>query len=197
MTHYERLGVVPDASGDAIRAAYRRAARANHPDTHGEASAQQMAEINTAWWVLRDGERRRAYDDSLRPQRAASSSAATTYPTGPRPVYSPGPAHNPLARYQDPPRFPWKLMAVMASVGIGVVLLGVIIYHPSAPMPPDNLLGQGSCVVVQSNDDAAEVNCTDPHDGVVQVLVSFGGTCPQGSEPHRDRQGMGVACIRR
>ncbi|MCU1504429.1 MAG: hypothetical protein JWM12_3783, partial [Ilumatobacteraceae bacterium] len=107
------------------------------------------------------------------------------------------PAHNPFARDQGPARFPWRFMAVLASLGILVVLLGVIIAKPAKPIPPDNVLTAGSCVAVQPNDDVAEVNCTDIHDGVVEVVVTFGERCPTGTEPHRDRQGMGTACIRR
>lgn len=175
---------------------------ANHPDTHGERSAQQMAEINTAWAVLRDPIRRQAYDLTLAPPTSPLHTDARR--TGEAagfarfedrsgrdapdrtPFESPGPA-----------RFPWRLMAFMASVGIGVVLLGVIIYHPTKLPPPDNLLDTGSCVVIQGNGDAAEVNCVDTHDAVVEVLVPFGAPCPAGSEPHRDHQGMGTACVTR
>jgi molecular chaperone DnaJ len=88
-------------------------------------------------------------------------------------------------------------MAVLASIGILVILLGVIITKPGKPPPPDNFLQPGSCVVVQPNGDAAEVNCTERHDGVVDLLVGFDELCPTADEPHRDRQGLGTACIRR
>ena len=75
MTHYQRLGITPAASPAEVRAAYRRAAVAHHPDTHGERSAQQMAEINTAWSVLRDPVRRQAYDLTLAPPTSPSNAA--------------------------------------------------------------------------------------------------------------------------
>lgn len=202
MTHYERLRVAPDASTAEVRVAYRRAARIYHPDANGDRSARQMAEVNEAWRVLRDPERRRDYDLSLpmpgearRVCRAAPRNVARSTPSStPAPFVEP--ARNPLARYQSPARFPWRFMAVLASIGILVVLLGVIINKPAKPQPPDNLLQPGSCVVLQPNRDAAEVNCTDPHDGVVDVVVGFDQQCPPGDDPHRDRQGRGFACIR-
>ncbi len=205
MTHYERLGIAADASPAEIRDAYRRAARLHHPDRNGDRSARVMADVNEAWRVLRDPQLRRDYDLSL-PMGPASPRAggpATSRVAGPAPgsamASSPSvvhPAFDRLASYQQPARFPWRFMAVLASIGILIVLLGVIITKPSKPLPPDNLLLPGSCVVVQPNGDAAEVNCTQAHDGIVQVVVPFGETCPSGMDPHRDRQGMGIACIR-
>jgi molecular chaperone DnaJ len=84
----------------------------------------------------------------------------------------------------------------MAAAGIGIVLLGVFTYTPSKPGPPDNLLEPGSCVVLEDNGDASEVNCDTDHDGVVVSLITGDQRCPTDLEPHRDRQGLGVACIR-
>ena len=71
-THYDLLGVAPEASTDAIRAAYRRQARLHHPDTQPDADPEAadlarrtMAELNTAWAVLSDPARRHAYDADL------------------------------------------------------------------------------------------------------------------------------------
>lgn len=58
---YETLGVARDASPDEIRAAYRRAARAAHPDREG-GSTERMQAVNGAYVVLSDAERRQAYD---------------------------------------------------------------------------------------------------------------------------------------
>lgn len=71
-THYDLLGVAPEASTDAIRAAYRRQARLHHPDTQpdadpeeAEAARRTMAALNTAWEVLGDPARRHDYDAGL------------------------------------------------------------------------------------------------------------------------------------
>ena len=75
-------------------------------------------------------------------------------------------------------------------------LVGVFTYEPSKPGPPDNVLTVGSCVVLQANGDATEVNCEGQHDGVVGSLLGEGQRCPADEEPHRDRQGLGEFCIR-
>ena len=62
---YRMLEVHPSADASAIRAAYRRLARRFHPDVASPAQlddARRMSEINRAWEILRDPERRSAYD---------------------------------------------------------------------------------------------------------------------------------------
>lgn len=197
MTHYERLGITPDATAQEIRDAYRRAARRHHPDAAGDRSAQEMAAINDAWSVLRDPDRRRAYDLSLAgPSVRDDASTRAPVDDDEPPLPPRRPSFNPLARYQDPPRFPWRLMFVLAGIGIVVVLVGVAISSPPKPRPPDNVLTTGSCVVIQSNGDAAEVDCSAAHDAVVVTLVAFDERCEAGLEAHRDRQGMGIACVK-
>ena len=64
---------------------------------------------------------------------------------------------------------------------------------------PDGILGVDSCVAIETNGFAREVLCTRDAevDLVVAALVPFDATCPGGTEPHQDRQGMGIACITR
>jgi curved DNA-binding protein CbpA len=67
---YDTLQVSPRASPEVIRAAYRTLARAHHPDTSADGhSAGRMRDINAAYDVLSDPERRAEYD--LRRARAA------------------------------------------------------------------------------------------------------------------------------
>lgn len=193
MTHYECLRVDPNASLEEIRAAYRRAARDAHPDRHGDGSAQRMASVNEAWRVLGDADRRRIYDASLRGSARTPLGSAAGRPapgSSERPTVStsvPGP--------YEPARFPWRFMLVLATLGIGIVMLGVIFGEEPKPVPPDNILRAGDCVTLSAALEAAEVSCTGPHDATVQVLVAFEQTCPTGTESYRDRQGMGNACV--
>ena len=83
---YAVLGVERDASPEEIRAAYRRAARASHPDLHpGDASAaERFKDVQIAYELLGDPVRRAAYDT---PQAAKSS--ATLVPESPSRVPEP------------------------------------------------------------------------------------------------------------
>ena len=61
MTHYETLGVPVDAVLQHIKAAYRRKASKAHPDKHG-GDNKAMTELNKAYEVLSDPEKRAHYD---------------------------------------------------------------------------------------------------------------------------------------
>ena len=61
--YYQSLGVARDAPAEAIKKAYRKLARKYHPDVSKEPDAEQrMKEINEAYAVLSDPEKRAAYD---------------------------------------------------------------------------------------------------------------------------------------
>jgi len=61
--YYEILSVPQGASGDEIKSAFRNLARKYHPDVSKEADAEErFKEINEAYAVLSDQEKRAAYD---------------------------------------------------------------------------------------------------------------------------------------
>lgn len=69
--YYAVLGVARDASADEIKKAYRKLARQYHPDVSTEPdAAERMSEINEAYAVLSDAERRAAYDRLAQAHRA-------------------------------------------------------------------------------------------------------------------------------
>src|SRR4051794_36785570 len=76
--YYQLLGVGPGASAEEIQAAYRRLAKAYHPDLNaGSAVAEsRMARVNIAKSVLLDSATRALYDQVRASQRAASFRAA-------------------------------------------------------------------------------------------------------------------------
>lgn len=61
---YIVLGVPRQASAAEIARAYRRAARASHPDSGGAGSAEQFRVVSDAYDELRDPRRRAMYDRS-------------------------------------------------------------------------------------------------------------------------------------
>lgn len=82
--YYKILGVPRDADEKTIKAAYRRLARKYHPDVNkGDPQAEEkFKEINEAYEVLKDPEKRAKYDqfgaDWERYQQAAGAQAETT-----------------------------------------------------------------------------------------------------------------------
>jgi molecular chaperone DnaJ len=147
-----------------------------------------MAAINDAYRVLGDPARRAQYDATLR--ETGSAARPPAHPTGSR-----YPARPTAPVDTTPARYPWKLVLAMAALGVTVVLIGAALYEPAADPPPDNLLEPGSCVTIEGNGDAREVNCDGTEEFEVRALVPMGSRCPDGTAGHRDRQGRGLACV--
>lgn len=75
-SHYDLLGVEPDATEAQIKRAYYDKARAFHPDAHAAASValrrqadRAMRDLNEAWNTLRNARTRRSYDEDLAQSR--------------------------------------------------------------------------------------------------------------------------------
>ena len=98
--HYATLELPPDADPRQIRAAYRRLARATHPDGHpGDPTMERrFKRVARAYEVLGDPQRRRAYDERLTRGRFAAPGTAgrATYAVDSGPVY-----HSDLGHHSD------------------------------------------------------------------------------------------------
>jgi hypothetical protein len=65
-TAYTVLGVDPKADIRVIQAVYRIMAHRWHPDTNKSPQAgERMKELNAAWAILKDPEKRRKYDQGM------------------------------------------------------------------------------------------------------------------------------------
>src|SRR5436190_11392911 len=102
MSHYDLLGVPPEATDAQIRAAYRTLVQLFHPDRLGHLKEEsrtfaedRLKALNAAYEVLGDPGKRAAYDAAQAlPQRARSTGGSRPAPAPPppprsEPVYSP------------------------------------------------------------------------------------------------------------
>lgn len=118
-THYDTLQVERGASGEGVRAAYRRLAQKFHPDKHPgrSAAAAVMAQLNQAYEVLSDPAQRSAYDEWLAAEEARAS---------------------PAPRF-TPDRFGWGPWLVFATASLALLTVGYVVlatWAPAAPVAP-------------------------------------------------------------
>ena len=78
MTYYDELHLLPSASAEQIRQAYRNLARMLHPDRQQDPPLRSLAEcqmkrLNEIASILLDPDRRRQYDERLRDRHAVTA----------------------------------------------------------------------------------------------------------------------------
>ncbi len=128
--YYAILGIPQNATPEQIRTAYRHMARINHPDINTAPDAgERFKEINEAYEILADTEKRKAYDFFT---VANSGAETTTPPPQPPPYFTPGSEVTPPAAAAakarpkvqriTPPT--WAILLIMLGVFI-IVAVGV------------------------------------------------------------------------
>ena len=121
MNYYEILGVDRGAEQEVIDAAFRAMMRRYHPDTFAgpKAEAERRAtRLNEAYAVLRNPERRRAYDATLGPAAPPSPPVYETLP-------------NPKSRRA----IPRGTLALVATAAVAALAFIVYLNKPNAPVP--------------------------------------------------------------
>lgn len=105
--YYVILGIPTDASLEQIRSAYRQQVKELHPDHYGEDSGP-FREVQEAYKVLSDSERRRNYDRDLQKQqqRHRGNVGRTPDPFGSAPIEEVTPSRRPVVEevFEHPPR---------------------------------------------------------------------------------------------
>jgi curved DNA-binding protein CbpA len=90
--YYTIVGVPPDAGADAIRAAYRELVMRYHPDTTTlppDVAARRFLELQEAFDVLSDPERRSRYDSERAPISEPKPEPEVQRRPKPKPVRAP------------------------------------------------------------------------------------------------------------
>lgn len=207
-THYETLGVPPDASASAIREAYVRLAKAHHPDRRQSDDAARaalaeaaMKEANAAWWVLRDAERRAAYDARLRGPTASPTTSA-------RPASAARPA--PSTSGVVVPAAQASFFRFVPVVVIVVVLAAILVFsavesakdapQPSGPAPTVPRFEVGSCVLVAalpSGPSPVQVACGTGGSSEVAAVVATPRPCPPDTAALALDDNRTTLCLRR
>ena len=144
--YYAILGVLPTASLEEIRLAYRRQARAYHPDLSTDPQAEEhFKEINEAYDVLANSEKRQAYDyftadapetpPATEGPQPAAEAAQETAAVPPRPRVDPmtKPQPSQPRRRVTPPTWAILLIVLGALIMIGVVVGGVLSLQRDRP----------------------------------------------------------------
>ena len=78
LNYYRLLGIPPDSEPQKIKSAYRSLAKRFHPDRNkgSETAAELFRQVNHAYRILSDPERRRLYDKKLARQEEQQSRKA-------------------------------------------------------------------------------------------------------------------------
>lgn len=188
-THYQTLGVAPDARPDEVRRAYLRLALEHHPDRHRSAGADDRARaderiraVNAAWEVLGDEGRRRAYDRELA-RAGAAERDAFSHLARRRAVIDDVEEGDDQQVQVAPP----LVRAIPLLVVLG--LLGLIFVFTAyaggggdeeAPEGVDATqeVPRGTCITLPPEGGIEEVECGTPSDGTVADIVPLGEACP-------------------
>lgn len=191
-THYEVLGVPTDASSEAVRQAYVRIAKVNHPDRRSSDDPRRraqadavMKEANQAWYVLRDPQRRYRYDLTLAEPNGPTRSArvATSHSTG---VGGERAASGVVVPAAHASYYRWVPVVLIVLVLGGILVFSAYATSqdgvtPTGPTTTEPEYPVGSCVLVAALDTGPQpvrVACGTGNSAVVDSTVATPRPCP-------------------
>jgi hypothetical protein len=128
---YEVLQISSRASPEMVQAAYRVLARTFHPDVNASPhAARMMQQINAAYRVLSDPERRARYDAQRLDWRPRSSKrAARRTPSGPsKPPSVSVAARRPAVLPVMPVRSGWRVGRLVGLLVLLVLMFGMLMF---------------------------------------------------------------------
>lgn len=197
-SHYDVLGVSKSSTPEQIRRAYYQQARAWHPDRFvGKAAAEAakaeeaMREVNEAFRVLGDKQRRSAYDNSLVP--GAATSGRITVDDGvtridPRLLDPEYLVARRRQREDSITAHHSRMMNVIPWLGFMALLVGIFVFtayatrtEDVAPIEfpgPEIGVSANACVRLIQGGALTEVPCNRVNDGQVIGARFPDGVCP-------------------
>jgi hypothetical protein len=184
-TYYEVLGVERSASDDDVRRAYRTRARVLHPDRAGGGGAgneRAMQDLNEAWHVLRDPQRRADYDRRLAGTAPRPGSRPVGWDDDFGQVY--GTSHR-----AEPGDVAASIVRSLPWLGMLFVLGVIFVFTAFASgggggddpqaVPINDLIGR--CVQVQRGVGVVPASCAEPNEGQVLAIGARQSHCPRGT----------------
>ena len=167
---YTLLQVLPDADPAVIEAAYKALMKKFHPDRLGGVDAERKAaEISHAFNVLRDPDRRAAYDEEERARAERYRiELARSYPEAPPALNGPDSARRnppPPIRGDQPPRPGHRLATWIGIAGLLALVVTIVLFARETPDAPRSMLAK---VAAASTEPAA-----DEEEATTEAAVPF------------------------
>ncbi len=224
-THYDTLGVAPGATASELRKAYLRRARALHPDRQqGRSPAdarraeEAMRQVNVAWDVLSDKQKRSDYDGQLNARSPTQRTTQQRPPAARRPTPQPRQQPRSSASHRsagangrsiddepgDGSVSIWASLPVLIVVGIALGILIVTAFGggegsgvDNRPIAPslDDQVRDGNCFIFVGDSLRVESCSSGRADAEAIEIVPDPGNCPAGTESLQ--QGELVLCYAR